>query len=440
MGRTGKWIVAIALMLIVGSLLTPVVYVIGLANRGRAVDREIARIRAAGEPVSTADLAGRPIPDGENAALVYLKCLSLLPRSPRSPDSGLLRDFLRPERRAQDPKLWGKTKVMLDRYRGVLSMAEKAAAMPKCRYPVDRATSAGFGSDRLRGLRQLVRYAAAQALVESKNGRADAAIRHIKLAYRIAEPLKDERVESSQRVVYSCIESASDAVKGSAALVWISESQARSVASAIDRLDLRDSVRYSLLGKRAAGITFYAGVERGDVAALGAENTGSGKMFKRLSSSLPGRIWLYSDELYYLSEMRRYLELAHTPYRIRKARVTDPGPDVPQYALFASLLIPSVDTALWAADHASADNAGSRIFLGLLAYRDRFRSYPASLDELKAKLSWRLPDDPFSGRPFIYRKQGKGFLLYSVGDDLKDDHGIETARNGSGDIVWRLSR
>lgn len=31
--------------------------------------------------------------------------------------------------------------------------------------------------------------------------------------------------------------------------------------------------------------------------------------------------------------------------------------------------------------------------------------------------------DPFSGKDFGYRKQGKSFLLYSVGVNLQDDGG-----------------
>jgi hypothetical protein len=31
--------------------------------------------------------------------------------------------------------------------------------------------------------------------------------------------------------------------------------------------------------------------------------------------------------------------------------------------------------------------------------------------------------DVFTGEPFRYRSDGKGYLLYSIGDDMKDDGG-----------------
>ena len=58
------------------------------------------------------------------------------------------------------------------------------------------------------------------------------------------------------------------------------------------------------------------------------------------------------------------------------------------------------------------------------------------------------PDDPFSGKEFVYRRQGAGFRLYSLGPDLKDNKGQpilfgkdrktppESESGWDGDIVW----
>ena len=35
----------------------------------------------------------------------------------------------------------------------------------------------------------------------------------------------------------------------------------------------------------------------------------------------------------------------------------------------------------------------------------------------------KLPMDPYSDRPFVYRKTESGFFLYSFGENLKDDDG-----------------
>jgi len=47
------------------------------------------------------------------------------------------------------------------------------------------------------------------------------------------------------------------------------------------------------------------------------------------------------------------------------------------------------------------------------------------------------PLDPFDGQPLRYRKQGDGYVLYSIGSDLNDDSGArKTGKNG--DIVFTV--
>ncbi len=46
------------------------------------------------------------------------------------------------------------------------------------------------------------------------------------------------------------------------------------------------------------------------------------------------------------------------------------------------------------------------------------------------------PDDVFSGRPFVYRRKGDGFVLYSVGPNLGDDGGWWEEGGPDDDITW----
>ena len=65
------------------------------------------------------------------------------------------------------------------------------------------------------------------------------------------------------------------------------------------------------------------------------------------------------------------------------------------------------------------------------------------LKELKSKVGWTLPDDPFSGKSFVYKQTAHGFRLYSLGANLRDDGGLPSEAMGGnpsdvgkGDIVW----
>jgi hypothetical protein len=63
------------------------------------------------------------------------------------------------------------------------------------------------------------------------------------------------------------------------------------------------------------------------------------------------------------------------------------------------------------------------VAFALAAYhRDQGR-YPAKLDDLAPKYLAAVPDDFFSGRALVYRPSEKGYLLYSVGVNGKDEDG-----------------
>lgn len=59
--------------------------------------------------------------------------------------------------------------------------------------------------------------------------------------------------------------------------------------------------------------------------------------------------------------------------------------------------------------------------LALAAYRAEKGSYPTSLEALRPGYMPEVPNDPFTDRPLSYERRGGGYLLYSVGPDLKPD-------------------
>ncbi|MHC4503164.1 MAG: F-box protein, partial [Planctomycetota bacterium] len=67
-------------------------------------------------------------------------------------------------------------------------------------------------------------------------------------------------------------------------------------------------------------------------------------------------------------------------------------------------------------------------------YKSRHGKYPGKLDDLAPEFLDKLPPDPFTGKPFVYRRKGEGdadgFVVYSVGENLKDDGGVKD------DIAW----
>ena len=43
----------------------------------------------------------------------------------------------------------------------------------------------------------------------------------------------------------------------------------------------------------------------------------------------------------------------------------------------------------------------------------------------------------FTEKPLVYKRRGGGYVLYSVGANMKDDGGVEESEKGADDIVVR---
>ncbi len=65
----------------------------------------------------------------------------------------------------------------------------------------------------------------------------------------------------------------------------------------------------------------------------------------------------------------------------------------------------------------------NRQALALKIYKAEHGEYPEKLDGVIPGMLPKLPTYYFSGRNFAYRKNGEGFILYSLGANRRDDGG-----------------
>jgi hypothetical protein len=103
------------------------------------------------------------------------------------------------------------------------------------------------------------------------------------------------------------------------------------------------------------------------------------------------------------------------------------------------MALPAFEKMPQVADRCQQYHNNTRIAFALAAYHCDHGRYPAKLDELSPKYIEQIPDDLFSGKPLTYRAEGKGYLLYSVGQNGIDDGGrtFEDVPRGD-DIVIRM--
>ena len=101
------------------------------------------------------------------------------------------------------------------------------------------------------------------------------------------------------------------------------------------------------------------------------------------------------------------------------------------------MLLPAIGRVHLLSYRVKPDVEATLAIIAALRYKQDIGSYPENLEKLVAAGYLKeLPMDPYSDRPLVYKKTDDAFILYSVGQNFKDDGG-EYGRNEKGDIkVW----
>jgi hypothetical protein len=97
------------------------------------------------------------------------------------------------------------------------------------------------------------------------------------------------------------------------------------------------------------------------------------------------------------------------------------------------LLLPACHSVQRSHERSVQVDRNLHIAFALAAYHRDHRRYPAKLDDLAPRYLAVVPDDLFSGKSLIYRPSERGYMLYSVGVNKKDDGGRWYDDNPAGD-------
>lgn len=108
--------------------------------------------------------------------------------------------------------------------------------------------------------------------------------------------------------------------------------------------------------------------------------------------------------------------------------------------MLSKILIPALSKVREVAFRSDTQNIINRTALQVGTYKEEHGEYPEQLDALVPEYLERIPVDLFNGEPLVYRTEGDGFALYSVGPNFRDDNGVTndqgTADEDEGDLIW----
>lgn len=385
----------------------------------RSGDR--AKIRQALDELHV-ELVPAPVPDAENAALLYKQAFEKYQGDLSEEDIDILgrlseHGHVTPEERA-------KLQALLDRNREALKLLHQAAGRAKCNFNLDYTQGFRMEMPHIDGLIRGAKLLNLEALLAGKDGLAGSSY----AALRLAEAVADEPVLVSQLVRVVCHGIGSEALQLS-----LAGDVGRDHLLALVEQFAPEKMRAS--SERMLLLELYSGVK----LALDGDPAGPapGVTIRRPDDPLGAH-----DLSLYAETLGQYAALAGRPYYEVRDRLqaiqTAAANGAPWYAEMTRQMLPRLASAAERQAVAEANLGTGQLAAALKLYQQAHGAYPPSLDELRTVLP-ALPVDPFSGRPYAYRREGSGFVVYSVGPDGADGGGTP-GQHGESDVLIRVPR
>ncbi len=373
-------------------------------STSRELARTVAEAKKAGILLNPSELAGPPVPDQRNAALIYKKGFSLAKK---------LDDIFSPQygKDKETARLFRLHKAELDR---LFAIIDKAAEYPECKFDVPSPCKPGPDSyittmSYLNSLR--IKYA-------FKDGKKKEGIKAVYSGFALANSLRgcpDDMAINLVRL-FRCIPEITSALNHTPT----NSIPAEDYIKWMHKAEISDTeVKHIIIS--SISHTYYRYIRN---------------ITDRTSATYQGQWWnpiekfLYECHLAtpsirktginYLKEKMRHMTHINEPFwKVKREAFSYTLNTKPlQYPILWDYA-----DCFWFKANTSTNTELYKTFFALKAYKSRHGEYPAKLAELVPEIISKVPMDPFSGKELLYKKDKNGFILYSVGWDIEDSGG-----------------
>ena len=381
------------------------------------LERELERLRKAGEPTRWEDIAP-PVPKHLDGTPLLLKAIEQLGAAEQK----------------FPPDVWVTYNTQaLEAARPALKTFRQALAYPHWRVvdPTNFFTRFGL-QPAFRHLRGFARLLRAEALQRKRKGNVDGALESCQTILKLCRHMDDEPYLIAflvQKVIFAI---------GTRAL-WdevLSDADAsatayRTVLAELRAWDIDRAFVRALKGERViVGILFYDSFRK--------------KLWVR--GLFPVSTWIAANQSLTLAFYRQLLPIAQKGVPYDRQKISRLIADFTQKTqgtstMLANLLISFVisfvtQESFDRVTDAHALQRVTEVALALRLYRKEHGRYPEDLQALAPKFLLSVPSDPYDGKPLRYRKLQKGFKVWSVGGNRKDDGGVKVRDwQRKGDLV-----
>lgn len=438
--RTTRILTGVAIVIV----LLGIVYAVAVAVTAARLRRAYAALEQAGRPTQTAQVIPPDVPDPENAALLYESAVLLLKAQP-APEKNLL-EYLgnlagTSSEKPFDPNEQAELESLLRQnvIGQALSIVEQGTQRPSCRFKNDYAAGISMSLDHLAKQRALARILGAKALLQAKDGQTDETWDTVLAQLRLADALRQEPVIVSQLVRSAQIELACTTIQGLCESAPPTEQSSRILQDLLGQYDDLTPLVRAVDGERLLFGEHTFGLPKNKLRmVLGDiqdEGYIPGIISRLMFLGISFKPLFLADHATYLRAMQDYAERFAQPYDPNDIETM--GKEPSEYHVLTRVLLPNMGRVKEVYLRRIAQVRVTRAGLALLHYRATHGGFPDTLGALDPG-SVR---DPFSQARLLYRRQGTGFDLYSIGPDQKDNDGAakQPRQETDYDIAWHFT-
>jgi len=419
-------------VVIAGAVLLPVIALVAYRMYlAAAVEERLQAIRDAGYPATMEELAAwaPEVPEAENAASVYLKAFAAY----RSAGDKVFSDLMKKVPLVSNTKLPPRGEPMaeemqdsigayLGKYEEAMTLLHRAGSMKRSRYPVDYTGGFGMRLDHLSTCRHAARLLSLEAVLAAERGDGAGVVRSVKSSLGVARSLRTEPILISQLVRMACRSIVSRGLARVLSRIRLTDAQLRELEAGFTAELDKDMMARAFAGERCCGVGLFRDMREGRM------RPGAVMKLPQAVNILMMIGLLDKDFKSYLDLMNGYVRALERPMPEQMAAtraVEKKVMGVSRFCFFTRMLVPALSRASIEGARSRARIEAARAALAVERYRLKYGRAPARLDDAAPEFIEAVPVDPFDGKPLRYERRGEGYVVYSVGENGKDDGGRE---------------
>jgi len=417
-----------------------VIYAILLIGSTIRLHQAYAALARDGRPMRAEDIIPPWVPDMENAALSYQIAILRLRAEPAGPKNLLehLSDLTwRDPNDREELERWFQEKAVIE----ALAAVEQGAQRSRCRF--DIWDSSPIVGHTLQGMGRLAGLLNNKARFEADRGHIEGAWGTVETCLRLTQATKRVPVLDFQGMRMGSIRGVTRVIQDLCEIALPDPSQTAVIEPLLrDLVDDRDLLA-ALDGERLFVGEWVFSLPRTELQRQ-LRRIFPDKSWidlARISIGMSFKPLLQNDHAHYLRVLYTFSRIAQTPYAGLDqdlAIQAVPRRVLGRFSFVTGQIMPyTFDFDRQFHTLTIAAVRITRAGLAVLQHKQTHGVFPEDL----STLGLQDLDDPFSGRPLIYRSEGAGFIVYSIGFDQKDDGGIPQPRHAwrepGCDVVWR---